>query len=170
MKKILLVLASAAVMLSLCACGENNESGTEDKSASGSSVVSVASGSLKDAAERVNTEIKFPSETAAYTDRRLSRNFGIEADKIEDFAGYYCSDGVNQEQFIYIRAKTDDDVQFIKDKLQAHLDSVYNVIKNYTPEQAAIIEKATVDVNGKYVSLVISANADQIKAIFNEVM
>ena len=87
---------------------------------------------------------------------------------MEEFAGLYCNDGVTQDQIIYIKAKSDADVKDIQDKLKANLDSIYNVIKNYTPEQVEMIQKATVDTEGLYVSLVISNDAEKIKEIFNE--
>lgn len=164
MKRIITVIAAAAIMLSLCGCGENNESGGNASDASVASSQAVKM-SLADASEKVNNEVSFPSETAEFTERRL-KNMGIEAERMEAFAGRFCNDAVNQEEYLFITAKTDDDVQYIKEKLEARLQSIYNVIKNYTPEQAAIIEKATVDVNGKTVSLVISANADKIKETF----
>ena len=80
----------------------------------------------------------------------------------------FCDDGVTQDRIIYIKAKTEADVPFIQEKLKNDWEATYNVIKNYTPEQAAIIEKATVDTDGLYVSLVISGSADEIKKIFKE--
>ena len=56
----------------------------------------------------------------------------------------------------------------IEKKLQDNWQSKYNVIKNYSPEQVAIIESAKVDRDGLYVSLVISADADKIKEMFKE--
>lgn len=188
MKKVLMTLTAAALLLSLCGCGENKkESGDKASERSVTTVSEVsaiegseadaskaegsqeaAAGSLSAALEKVKAEVTMPTDTADYTQKRLKRVFGIEADQVEEFAGMYCIDGVSQEMLLYIRAKTDADVKDIQDKLQEDWQATYNVIKNYTPEQAAVIEQATVDTNGRVVSLVISSQADKIKSIFNE--
>ena len=83
MKRIITVIAAAAIMLSLCGCGENNESGGNASDASVASSQAVKM-SLADASEKVNNEVSFPSETAEFTERRL-KNMGIEAERMEAF-------------------------------------------------------------------------------------
>lgn len=185
-KMIFAALTASVLCFALCACGEdskNNASSAasaESVAASNESAVSTesaasdtskeepAAGGLSEALEKVKAQVTFPAETNDYTAKRIKRTFGLEESQMEEFAGLYCIDGVTQDQLIYIKAKTPDDVEAIRAALQANWESVYNVIKSYTPEQAAIIEKATVDVNGNYVSLVISGSADQVKTIFND--
>lgn len=181
MKRIFIALTAAALTLALCACGNNSDSKGTSSTAPASSTASAesktddsqeskdaSSSALQTALEKVKTEVKMPGDTSDYTAKRIMRTFGISEDQMSDFAGMYCNDGVTQDQIIYIKAKAEGDVPTIQEKLKANLDSIYNVIKNYTPEQAAMIEKATVDTDGLYVSLVISDNADAIKKIFSE--
>ena len=179
-KLIFTALTAATLCFALCACGEgskNNSSSAASTESTASAVSAAASdtsseapaaGNLSEALEKVKAQVTFPAETNDYTAKRIKRTFGLEESQMEEFAGLYCIDGVTHDQLIYIKAKTPEDVEPIRAALQANWESVYNVIKSYTPEQAAIIEKATVDVNGNYVSLVISGSADQIKTIFND--
>ena len=171
MKKIILVLTAAVLAVTMCACGGNNNGGsTESTASSVSSAAPAASAELdlQKALEKVKAEIKMPATTSDYTAARLKRTFGLDEEKVAEFAGMFCDDGVTQDRIIYIKAKTEADVTFIHEKLKNDWEATYNVIKNYTPEQAAIIEKATVDTDGLYVSLVISGSADEIKKIFKE--
>ncbi len=170
MKKLLIVLTAALLTVSLCACGGNN-GGTTASTASETSTASVSADvelDLQAALAKVKTDITFPGDTIDFTAKRIKSTLGIEEGQMDDFSGLFCSDGVTQDQVIYIKAKTNDDVTFIQGKLKDHLDAIYNVIKNYTPEQADMIQKATVDTNGMYVSLVISDKADDIKKIYSE--
>ncbi len=181
MKKIFIALTAAALALTLCACGGNSNSTTTASSTTPASTTASTAASdttestpaegtsvLSTALTAVKAQVTFPGDTSDYTAKRIQRTFGITEEQMDDFAGMYCNDGVTQDQVIYIKAKADSDIKDIQDKLQANLDSIYNVIKNYTPEQVAMIEKATVDTNGQYVCLVISNNADDIKKIFND--
>ena len=184
MKKIFIALTAAALALTLCACGGNsnhssNSSTNNSTQASTASTASAASqesaasategtAKLQGALDKVKAQVTFPGETADYSAKRIQRTFGITEEQMEEFAGLYCNDGVTQDQIIYIKAKSDADVKDIQDELKANLDSIYNVIKNYTPEQVEMIQKATVDTEGLYVSLVISNDAEKIKEIFNE--
>ena len=98
----------------------------------------------------------------------MKRTFGIEEDLMDDFAGLYCTDGLTQDEIVYVKAKNEDAAKKIEEQLQKNWESKYNVIKNYSPEQVKNIESAKVEKNGLYVSLVISADADKIKSIFSE--
>ena len=175
MKKIFLVLTAAALALTLCACGGNDGSkSSEASTASTASVASAASDTsksdtdLKAILEKVKAEVKMPAETSDFNVAKMKRTFGIEEDWMDDFAGLYCTDGLTQDEIIYVKAKNEDTAKQIEAQLQKNWESKYNVIKNYSPEQVKNIESAKVDKNGLYVSLVISADAEKIKSMFNE--
>ncbi len=194
MKKLFIALTAAALVLTFCACGN---SGNEKSGASGTTSASSVSaqskaeasdvqssdeksdvqseavseqqtGNLQQLLEKVKAEVTMPAETADFNAKRMKRTFGIESDWMDDFAGLYCTDGLTQDQIVYVQAKDEAAADEIEKKLQDNWQSKYNVIKNYSPEQVANIESAKVERNGLYVSLVISADADKIKSIFNE--
>lgn len=190
MKKIFTVILSALIVMSFAACGnsenktaseasmqesvssttdsQNVSSGTESKN-EGSNNESNADGSvLKTALEKVKAEVALPEDMADFDEKRLKRVFGITEEQAEDFSGAICTDGLKQDEFIYIKAKDEASAKEIADKLQNDWQSKYNVIKNYDPDQVEIIESAKVETNGLYVSLVISSNAEQIKKIYSE--
>lgn len=185
MKKILTVVLSAMLVMSFAACG-NSESGTSSTTESTASEVSTESSKtesskaetsndsssessvLQAALEKVKSDVELPSDMADFDARRLKRVFGISEEQVDDFSGAICTDGLRQDEFIYIRAKDESKVQEIADKLQNDWQSKYNVIKNYDPDQVKIIESAKVETDGLYVSLVISEKAEQIKQIYND--
>ncbi len=188
MKKIFTVILSAMIVMSLAACG-NSDSGTASKtesvSSSASSESSKAESSkaesknessvgetstessvLKTALEKVKAEVELPNDMSDFDAKRLKRVFGITEEQAEDFSGAICTDGLRQDEFIYVKAKDEAAAKEVADKLQNDWQSKYNVIKNYDPDQVKIIESAKVETDGLYVSLVISEKADQIKQIY----
>lgn len=182
MKKIFIALTAAVMALTLCACGGNDSGKTSDASkASKASTASTASAvstadtdtsksdtDLKAILEKVKAEVKMPADTSDFNAAKMKRTFGIEEDLMDDFAGLYCTDGLTQDEIVYVKAKNEDAAKKIEEQLQKNWESKYNVIKNYSPEQVKNIESAKVEKNGLYVSLVISADADKIKSIFSE--
>ncbi len=195
MKKLFLGLIAGAMIISLCACSNSGktESKAEDTQSSAAAVTddSAADASQTDTSEggesaadassadseeselktiyaKVKKEVTLPEEMSDFTEKRLERVLGVTSEQMEDFAGGICTDGVKQDQIIYIKAKTDADVADIQEKLQNNWEAIYNVIQNYDPKQKANIENAKVETNGMYVSLVISPDADQIKKIFSD--
>lgn len=191
MKKVFAIILSAMIVMSFAACGNSN-SGTDSKTEGTSSVASTESSKvessqsesknknessntsntessvLSTALEKVKTEVELPSDMADFDERRLKRVFGITDEQAEDFSGAICTDGLRQDEFIYVKAKDEAAAKEVADKLQNDWQSKYNVIKNYDPDQVKIIESAKVETNGLYVSLVISEKADQIKQIYND--
>ena len=191
MKKILLGLIAGAMIITLCACSDSDKKQSKSED-SASSTVSAAADSktedeskadeiktdasaaegesqLKTIYEKVKAEVKLPEEMSDFSAKRLERVLGVTEEQMEDFAGGICTDGVKQDQIIYIKAKSEDNVKDIQEKLQNNWDAIYNVIQNYDPKQKANIENAKVETNGLYVSLVISPDAEAIKSIFSEV-
>ncbi len=184
MKKVAMILTAAALVLTLTACsGSDNktasDSSKQSSAASPASTASTAStvstestegenSPLKAVLVTVKKEVAMPADTSDFTVAKMKRTFGIEEDMMEDFAGLYCTDGLRQDQIVYVKAKDEAAAAEIEKKLQDNWQSKYNVIKNYSPEQVAIIESAKVDRDGLYVSLVISADADKIKEMFKE--
>ena len=179
MKKIFIALTAAVMALTLCACGGNDSGKTSDASkASTASTASAASTAdtdtsksdtdLKAILEKVKAEVKMPADTSDFNAAKMKRTFGIEEDLMDDFAGLYCTDGLTQDEIVYVKAKNEDAAKKIEEQLQKNWESKYNVIKNYSPEQVKNIESAKVEKNGLYVSLVISADAEKIKSMFSE--
>lgn len=190
MKKIVTVILSALIVMSFAGCGNSSEgtvseaskqesvpsatgsqnvsSENESKNENSSNESSSENSVLQTALEKVKAEVTLPEDMEDFDAKRLKRVFGITEEQAEDFSGAICTDGLKQDEFIYIKAKDEAAAKEIADKLQNNWQSKYNVIKNYDPDQVEIIESAKVETNGLYVSLVISSNAEQIKKIYSE--
>lgn len=187
MKRFFAAALIAVLALSLCACGQSDKNDKQESTASQASVASEAESKtesktestasdaqgeseLKTIYERVKQEVTLPDNMSDFTAARVKRVFGITEDEMTDFAGAVCTDGITQDQIIYVKAKDEDSAKAIAEKLQNNWQATYNVIKNYDPDQMTIIENAKVETNGLYVSLVMTAEADQVKSIFNEAL
>ena len=185
MKKLLFAVLAAVMIMSVSACsGAERNNDTDNKSETVQTSVSdespdagesiqesvsdtASAKDLKSIYEQAKSELGLPEEMIDITAKRLDRVMGITEDEMEEFAGSISSDGVTQDQIIYIKAKDESKVD-IKNKLQSNLDSIYAVVQNYDPKQKENIEKAKVETNGLYVSLVISADSERIRSIIEK--
>lgn len=98
----------------------------------------------------------------------LDRFYGIAAENVADFAGGINSSGVQQEEIVLIKATGADAAQRVYNALTNRLNAKLSENKDYNPEQYAMIEKCSVDINDDYVSMIISGNAEDLKAIYRE--
>ena len=98
----------------------------------------------------------------------LNRFYGIAAEDVKEFAGGINNSGVNQEELVMVLATDSDAASRIATALVNRQNSKLNETKNYNPEQYAIIEKCTVDTDNNYVSMFLSANAEQMKADYKK--
>lgn len=149
MKKLICVTALIAVLaIMLCACGQ-------------------AAKPLSEVFEQIKTDYNVTDMLEFDSVDDFSR-YGIAADDIKEYAGGINRSGVNQEEIIMILATDSDAAARVEEALNKRLESKMNETKNYNPEQYAIMEDCSVDVDNNYVSLFISENADKMKADYKK--
>ena len=178
--KIKRLLAAACVCLMLCGCGsqESTTGSGEAKGTASSSEAAAANDAGESKAEEkadvslteVFEEIKTAEnvtlpEMVELNDRLIERYYGVTADMVSDFAGGVDSSGVGQDEIVLMKAADESQVDAIREKLEAKRQSSYEQQQNYNADEAEKLGKATVDVNGLYVTLIVSNDSDAIKAI-----
>ena len=149
MKKLICVIAVVTLLaVSLCACGQ-------------------AAKPLSEIFEKMKTDYNITEMLEFKSADDLSR-YGIKAEDVEESAGGVNKSGVNQEEIVLVKATDADAAKRVEASLKKRLESKLNETKNYNPEQYAILEKCSVDVDNNYVSLIASENADAMKADYKK--
>ena len=144
MKRFLCVIAVITVLaVTLCACGQ-------------------AAKPLSEVFEKLKTDYNITDMLEYKSADDLSR-YGIKSEDVEESAGGVNKTGVNQEEIVLVKTKDAEAAKRVQDALSKRLESKLNETKNYNPEQYAIVEKCSVDVDGNYVSMIISSNAEAMK-------
>ena len=123
---------------------------------------------LSEIFSQIKSEVGFSDflEYSSVTD--LKKHYGIAAEQAEEFAGGINKTGVNQEEIVLVKAASEKDVDSIKTALDNRYKAKLNQNKNYNAEQADMIEKCSVEVDGLYVSMIVSENAESITKIYKE--
>lgn len=149
MKKLISIAALITVIaVILCACGSTAKP-------------------LSEVFESLKTDYNITDLVEFKSVDDLSR-YGIKEEDVKEFAGGVNKSGVNQEEIVMVLATDADAAERISTALNNRLESKKNETKNYNPEQYAIIEDCTVDIDNNYVSMFISENADAMKADYKK--
>ncbi|QEY33609.1 DUF4358 domain-containing protein [Caproiciproducens galactitolivorans] len=150
MKKFLSLLLAAAIVLSLAACG-----------------ASTKQADLK----KVMTDMKAKIENQEMMDLTsddLMPNYGISPDDVKQFAAYVDSTGIKGDEIIFLEGKDAEAAKRIKEKLDARYKQKEVEMKDYLPEEFAVLKKCSVNQNGNYVSMIVSPQYEELNKIYND--
>ncbi len=123
---------------------------------------------LNDIYTRIKGEVTLTDMVELSDVSDLDRFYGISAEDVSEFAGGINSSGVEQEEIVLVKAVNKDAAKRINDALVARHSSKLSETKTYNPEQYAMLEKCTVDVDDLYISMILSPNASAIKKLYKD--
>ena len=151
MKKIVLsVTAVLLVFVMLASCGKS----------------AVETVSVKDVYQKITEGVTMPQETVELVSDDLADYYGIEGDKVAEFAAVQDACGYKDE-IVIIKAVDEASAKEIEALLNEHVEYQKNSMKNYDPAQYDILGSSEVIVNGVYVAMFISAEQSAMAEIYN---
>ena len=146
MKKVLSILCVICLAAALVACGSS------DKEYNVSDVLAAL-----DAANPL-------SDGRALTEDEVNLSMNISSDLYEEFAGTISNDATTGALNVVFKA-VDGKASEIANALSTYQANQVSVLEPYAPENAAILEDATVQTKGNYVMVVFGASADVYSAV-----
>jgi predicted flavoprotein YhiN len=150
MKKLLAVLLAATLLFTLAACG----GGTTKQADLG----------------KVMTDMKTKITNKDMMDLSkddLMTNYGIEAADVKQFAAYIDSTGTKGDEIVFLEGKDADAAKRIKEKLDARYKQKEVEMKDYLPEEYAMLKKCSINQDGNYVSMIVSPQYEELSKIYN---
>ena len=171
MKKILLLMCILIIAFVFVSCKSNdlayeNNTVTQDDSAPVFDSVNtdVDLALIKDNIIK-SVQIKDPImvETS-----RLKNLYGIEETSVKQSACFVTMDGVFPAEIIMIEAKDSANAEKIAELLENRLNEVKIQSQSYDPENYKLAQQCTVDINGNYVTMFLTAEHREMKNIYNE--
>lgn len=91
--------------------------------------------------------------------------YGIDSSSVASFAASQDNCGYLDE-IVMIEAVDENSVDTIKSLLDDYIEYKKDEMRNYLPKQFEVLSKCSVGTNGRYVTLFISASADEMNKIF----
>ncbi len=157
MRKIAAIII--CMMLAVLACGCSNDSSTASLN---------SDEGLKAIMQSIKDQITLSDDMMTVSDSsKLLDYYGIDSATVKDFQVMMNSSGVEQDEIVMIEAVDEDSAKTISEKLNARLEDKKNQMKNYLPDQYAMLQKCSVEQKGLYVYMFLSDDAKTMESIFN---
>lgn len=151
MKKIILsITAVLMITVMLASCGKS----------------AVEAVNVKEVYQKITESIAMPEETVELAAEDLSDYYGIEADKVAEFAAVQDACGYKDE-IVIVKAVDEASAAEIEALLNEHIEYQKDSMKNYDPAQYDILGSSEVVTNGVYVAMFISAEQSTMAEIYN---
>ena len=150
MKKLFAIIPSAALILSLAACGASQEPAAK----------SVDLNAIYEGYADILPEMMVLDETT------MLNFLGINAEDCARYKVAICSEGMRADEVWLIEAKDAASLEKLQQLAQTRIEAKLDETISYVPDQYVIVEKAEVLVNGMYLALLISPDVDALKAGF----
>lgn len=151
MKKLLLsITAVLMIPVMLASCGKS----------------AVEAVSVKEVYQKITESVAMPAETVKLAADDLVDYYGIEADRVAEFAAVQDACGYKDE-IVIIKAVDEASAAEIEALLSEHIEYQKDSMKNYDPAQYDILGSSEVVINGVYVAMFISAEQSTMAEIYN---
>lgn len=91
--------------------------------------------------------------------------YGIDVSTLDEYVFSMSEAAISAETVVILKARDGGDTAGLSASLQTVIDQKRSEMENYLPDQFQIVDKSSVQVQGNYVYLVISEQADAISRI-----
>lgn len=96
----------------------------------------------------------------------LMPNYGISPEDVRQFAAYVDSTGTKGDEILLFQGTDSQAADRIEKKLDSRYSQKEIEMKDYLPEEYAMLRKCGVERTGTYVSLIVSPQKDDLEKIY----
>lgn len=96
----------------------------------------------------------------------LMPDYGIDPDDVKQFAVYIDSTGTKGDEIVLTEGKDDAAASRIQEKLEARYKQKEVEMKDYLPEEFAVLKECKVERKGNYVSMIVSPQHEELEKIY----
>lgn len=173
MKKLLsfvFVILCVCSLFLLSACGGDTQDTAQTTTSQNTPASDIV---LSDVLDKINREFSItsdlvmPIETA--DDLEIFYNI-IPADVKQYAAQTAVNSATDIDEIILVEAVDADAAQRVYDALLNRYNTQRDLCASYSAELLAIIEKCSVEINGNFVTLIMSSNAKEITEYYNSII
>ncbi|WP_411675961.1 DUF4358 domain-containing protein [Caproicibacter sp.] len=97
----------------------------------------------------------------------LMPNYGIDPNDVKQFAAYVDSTGTKGDEILLFEASDDSAAGKIEEKLNDRYHQKEIEMKDYLPEEYAMLEKCKVERDGNFAALIVSPQYEDLEQIYH---
>ena len=151
MKKFLAAFLALMLLLGLSAC---------DSGAAKQADLTAVMDSMKGILEN--------KEMMDLTADNLMPQYGIDSADCKQFAVYIDSTGLKGDEIVLLEGIDADAAARLKEKMDERYQQKENTMKDYQPEEFAMLKECKVEQTGNYVSMIVSPQHEELEKIYSE--
>lgn len=152
LKKASIFMVLLVSVMCIVSCG--NKTNTDDKDFA-----------VSDFTDKLGSDLENLKEG---TEDDLKRIYDISKDDVEDFKLYVSPDGNLHDQLLVVKAKSEEDLERLKNKIEAAKDKAVEDLGDAGEDVKGRIENSKVYTKGRYLVYSISDDGENIKNSFEE--
>ncbi|CDM69703.1 Hypothetical protein CM240_2579 [Clostridium bornimense] len=152
LKKASIFMVLLVSVMCIVSCG--NKTNTDDKDFA-----------VSDFTDKLGSDLENLKEG---TEDDLKRIYDISKDDVEDFKLYVSPDGNLHDQLLVVKAKSEEDLEGLKNKIEAAKDKAVEDLGDAGEDVKGRIENSKVYTKGRYLVYSISDDGENIKNSFEE--
>lgn len=167
MKKIIVILAAAVMLISAASCGKENPENNTNSNVTVSN--SQTSKTCREIYNNVTNVVEFP-EMVFLQEKSLSNRYGIESNMYTDYVFATAQEATLADTVVIIKTNSQDNKDAVVGKLNAFISQSQETNVDYNPDQYQIIKDASVKTSGDFVYLVFSKDRETVEQIISEAL
>lgn len=98
----------------------------------------------------------------------LMPNYGIAPEDVRQFAAYIDSTGTKGDEILLFEGTSDEAAGRIEKKLNDRYRQKQIEMKDYLPEEYAVLQKCKVERSGNFVALIVSPQVEELEKIYGD--
>ncbi len=150
------VLLACAMLLSLCACGEQSEQPAKK-------LVNV---SVQTVMDEMLTQVEI-QDPLVLTEGDMLDFFGIKGENMAEFAAVTCANGISAQEVVLVKAVDEKNAEEIEEKLENRLENRKAEFENYLPDQYDILTECEVEQDGVYVCMILHPEHEKLEKLYD---
>lgn len=101
-------------------------------------------------------------------EKRLRKLYYINKNSIEDFIFFAPKTNMDASEILILKGKSIEEMNEIKEKVEARLEKSANSFESYSPEQYNLLKNRVLKVEGNYLILVVAEEVEKIEKIIDK--
>ncbi|WP_164919043.1 MULTISPECIES: DUF4358 domain-containing protein [Acutalibacteraceae] len=110
------------------------------------------------------------TEMMDLSSKDLKPNLGVDAKDVKQFAAYVDSTGTKGDEILLFEGTDDGAADRIEEKLNDRYRQKETEMKDYLPEEYAMLQKCKVERDGNFAAMIVSPQYEELEQIYHSAL